>query len=421
MIDINNLLKNPEFYRQELIKRNKSPKLVDEIVDTDWNYKIKLSELESYRTQKNEFNSIVINLNETQKEIKTKEMKLVSEKIKNLEPVVAELKAKLDLIIRWVPNILWEWVPLGKNDDDNPVIELFWVKPEFDFEPKPYWELEVYKKYIWWQEWVNTMWSRWYYMKWELARFQKVLFDYIQDIILQNWYELFYVPLMLNDKVLTWTGHLPDFDWQQYEVKIDENKSFYLIWSSEPSIMWYFMNKNIWDLKRPILATCQTSCFRKEAWSYWKDQQWILRVHQFEKIEMVVICRPEHAQECFEKNAYINETIRNSLWLHFRKVEVCSWDMPWKHYRQQDYEGWFPAVGKFRELWSNWNASDYQNRGLNIIYTDDKWNKVIPWGLNDTWVTFRTWLAIMEQFQDVNWRVRIPDVLIQRFWKEWLE
>lgn len=98
-----------------------------------------------------------------------------------------------------------------------------------------------------------------------MARFQKVLFDYAQDIILRSGYELFYTPLMLNERVLTGTGHLPDFDGQQYEVPIDGNKSFYLIGSSEPSIMGYFMDKNLGSLKEPILATCWSSCFRKEA------------------------------------------------------------------------------------------------------------------------------------------------------------
>jgi len=158
------------------------------------------------------------------------------------------------------------------------------------------------------------------------------------------------VPLMLNEKVLTGTGHLPDFDGQQYEVSIDENKNFYLIGSSEPSIMGYFMNKNLGSLEVPILATCRSSCFRKEAGSYGKDQQGILRVHQFEKIEMVVICRPEDTEKCFDINAEINEYIWNSLGLCFRKVEICSGDMPGKHFRQQDDDAWFPEAQKFREI-----------------------------------------------------------------------
>jgi seryl-tRNA synthetase len=421
MIDLNKLIEDPELFRLELKRRNRKIEIVDKIIAKSTSYKEQLHALERLRSEKNKFNDIIKSLSESEKSRKLEDMKKLSEEIKELDSKFSVVKKELDDLIKGIPNILWEWVPQWKDDSQNPVVEIFWIEKKLNFQPKPYWELEVYKKYVKSEEGANAMWSRWFYMKWEIARFQKVLFDYAQDIILQSWYELFYVPIMLNDKVLTWTWHLPDFDWQQYEVKIDENKNFYLIGSSEPSIMGYFMNKNIWDLKTPILATCWSSCFRKEAWSYGKDQQWILRVHQFEKVEMVVICRPEHNNDCFEKNWKINERIWNSLWIHFRKVEVCSGDMPWKHYRQQDYEGWFPWVQKFRELWSNGNASDYQNRWLNISYTDDNWKKMIPWWLNDTWITFRTWLAILEQYQTEDWRVKIPDVLIERFGKEHIE
>lgn len=146
-----------------------------------------------------------------------------------------------------------------------------------------------------------------------------------------------------------------------------------------------------------------------------------MRVHQFEKIEMVVICRPEDAEKCFKKHVQINEHIWNSLWLYYRKVEVCTWDIPSKHFRQQDYEAWFPAAKKFREIWSNGNASDYQNRWLKISYTNDNWDKKVPWWLNDTGITFRTGLAILEQFQTKDWKVKLPKVLAERFGKEYIE
>lgn len=421
MIDINKLLKDPNHFVDELKRRNKETDIVEMIINKQVVYKKQLQELELLRSEKNRFNEIITSLSELEKEEQRNKMKIISDDIKRYEGDVFWLKAEIDELIKKIPNSLWEGTPNWKSDDDNPVIEVFGEEKKNDFERKPYRELEVYKKYVKSEEWANAMWSRWFYMKWEIARFQKVLFDYAQDVILQHGYELFYVPLMLNEKVLTGTGHLPDFDGQQYEVNIDENKSFYLIGSSEPSIMWYFMNKNVGDLKQPILATCWSSCFRKEAWSSWKDQQWILRVHQFEKVEMVVICRPEDADKYFIENWNINENIRTSLGLHFRKVEVCSWDMPWKHCRQQDYEAWFPWVQKFREIWSNWNASDYQNRWLNISYTDDTGKKWVPRWLNDTWITFRTGLALLEQFQTADGKVKVPEVLVGRFGKEYIE
>lgn len=421
MIDLQHLFKNPQFYRDHQEKRWKDGAIIDEIVRFYRSYKINTKELDVLRTQKNQFNETIHSLSENQKKKWLLEMKEISARIKELEDSVHENKQQMDLLIGKVANPLDINTPLGKSDDDNIPIQVYGTVPSFDFEVMPYRELPVYKKYVKQEEGAFAMWSRGYYLTWEIARFQKVLFDYALDMILQSGYELFYVPLMLNDKVLTWTGHLPDFDGQQYEIMLTENKSYYLIWSSEPSIMWYFMNKNLGDLEKPLFITAQTSCFRKEAWSYGKDQQGILRVHQFEKIEMVVLCRPEDVEDCFNKQAEINEYIWNSLGVCFRKVEVCSWDMPAKHTRQQDYEARFPAVQKFREIGSNGNASDYQNRGLKITYMNDENKKAIPFGLNDTGMTFRTWLAILEQNQQRNGSVKIPEVLRERFGKAHIE
>lgn len=421
MIDLNNLFEHPSLYKEGMKKRWKDSAVVDELIVLYEEYKLQLRSLEDMRAEKNTFSKQIWNLTDQEREEKMKDMKELSEKTKILSEKVSWMKSEIDKLLKKIPNVLSKYVPVWNDDNDNLELWLYWNKPYFDFEPKPYWELPVYKKYVWQEEWVKAMWTRWYYMRWEMARFQKVLFDYALDYIMSNWYELFYVPLMLNSNVLTWTWHLPDFDWQQYEVPINESTSFYLIWSSEPSIMWYYLNENVWDLETPIKVTCLSSCFRKESWSYWKDQQWILRVHQFDKVEMVVICRPEHAEECFQNHARINEAIFNSLWIHFRKVEVCTWDMPGKHYRQQDYEAYFPWVDKFREIWSNWNASDFQNRWLWISYKKTPSSKAIPWWLNDTWITFRVWLAIMEQNQTEDWKVKIPTVLVDRFWKKYLE
>jgi len=421
MINLKHLIENPEIYKEEMGKRSKDKEIINQIISLYNKYKADLLTMENLRQKVNKFSKNIWNISKKEKENKLIEMKKISNESKIAQEKVSTQKKELDELIKKIPNISRDWTPIWKTDNDNKIIKTFWEKPNFDFNPKHYRELEIYKKYVWQKEWTNAMWSRGFYLRWEMSKLQKVLFDYSLDYILQQWYELFYVPLMLNDKVLTGTWHLPDFEGQQYETKINDNTNYYLIWSSEPSIMWYFMNKDLWSLENPILVTCQSSCFRKESWSYWKDQQWILRVHQFEKIEMVVICNKEDAEKYFKKHAEINEHIRNELWLHYQKVEVCTWDMPSKHYRQQDYEARFPAEWKFREIGSNWNASDFQNRWLNINYIDENWNKQTPRWLNDTGMTFRTWLAILEQFQTKEWKIKIPKILQQRFGKEYIE
>jgi seryl-tRNA synthetase len=420
MISLQHLIQNPDLYTAELQRRGLNyPDLVNQIVDTYNTWKTNQQQLDNLRSQKNDFNKKVTNLSGTEKQEAIAGMKNLAESVKGLESETRELREALDEMIKKIPNLTSDKTPIGKSDEDNPVTEMWGDKPEYDFEPKPYWELPWYQDYVAQKEGAEAMGARGFYLRGDIAWFQKVLFDYALKIVRKHGLELFYVPLMLNDKVLTGTGHLPDFDGQQYEVQINDSTNYYLIGSSEPSIMGYYMNKDMGSLDKPELLTCWSSCFRKESGSYGKDQQGILRVHQFEKIEMVAICKPEEAEDLFIKFGKIEEEIYSSLGLHFRAVEVCTGDMPPKHHRQVDYEAWFPGVEKYREICSNGNASDYQNRGLNISYQKDG-KKEIPWGLNCTAVTFRSGLAILEQFQQADGRVKLPEVLVEDFGKEFI-
>ncbi len=422
MISIVQLLNNQLAFEQNLSDRNKDPKLALLTIEAYNSWRTKNSELDALRATKNSFNETVVNLKGEEKLTAIASMKSVSESIKILEADVRELRENYENLLKKIPSLTSTFTPVGKDDSENPVVGTYGDKPIFDFQPKQYWELPVYSKYVFQEDGVKAMGSRGFYMKGEIARFQKILFDYALEIIMSKGLELMYVPLMLNDKVLTGTGHLPDFDGQQYEVPFDENKSCYLIGSSEPSIMGFYMDKNLGYLNKPELVTCWSSCFRKEAGTYGKDQQGILRVHQFEKVEMVAICQDQsQAEEYFQYFDVIEKEIYSSLGLHYRSVEVCTGDLPSKHWRQQDFEAWFPGADKFREICSNGNAGDYQNRGLRITYKGDDGENHTPWGLNCSGITFRTGLAIMEQFQTIDGKVKIPKVLVPRFRKEFLE
>ncbi|MEM1312263.1 MAG: serine--tRNA ligase [Patescibacteria group bacterium] len=417
MISINNLVENVELYKVELKKRNMDISLAEQTKQAYSLWKQLQQDLDNLRQQKNQFNNVVVNMSGEEKSTKIAEMKVVSAKIKQQEEVAREARENLDDLVAIIPNLSWQGIPEGETDADNPLINTWGDKPQFEFEARPYWELEVYKKYTAHEEGVKAMGARGYYLRGELARFRKVLFDWAEDLIYKQGFEMFYPPLMLNEKVMTDIGNLPDFGGDLYEVNIDENKSYYLIPSSEQSMMGYWMGKNVGDLYEPLLMMANTTCFRKEAGSYGKDQQGILRVHQFEKIEIDAIYKPEDEDKVFGLMNQICQSIYNQLGLYFRAVEICSGDLPKKHYRQIDYEAYFPGVDKFREIASNGAATDYQNRGLKITYGE----KQLPWSNNCTGIVFRTGLAILEQFQQADGRVRIPEVLQSRFGKEYLE
>jgi seryl-tRNA synthetase len=411
MIDLKHLIDYPDLYRQELDKRFKNNETVNEIISLYEVWKSQQITYDQLRENQKKSSLNIANLSGEEKQRAIEEAKNYSEKIKEIEKTAKDSRKNLDQLILKIPCLSNERVPVGKSDEDNVVIKTFGEKINYDFKPLPYWELPVYKQFVSSHLGTKAMGSRGYYMTGQMALFQRALFDYALDIVLENGFELFYVPLMLNSDVLTGTGHLPDFDGQQYEVPIDDNTSYYLIGSSEPSIMGYFMDTHLEKLDSPILATCWSSCFRKEAGSYGKDQQGILRVHQFEKVEMVAIVKESDSMSLFDKFTNIVEQIYSGLGLHYQAVNVCTGDMPSKHHMQVDYEAWFPAADKFREICSNGIAADFQNRGLGITYTDESGKKITPWGHNCTAVTFRTGLAILEQFQNADGSVTIPEVL----------
>ena len=418
MIDIKHLVQNLDRYREELEKRWGKAEFANDASAKYNTWKTAKAELDPLLEKKNEFNKQIQSLSDDEKKAALTEMKQLSDKIKQKEEELKLHAQHLSKAVAKIPNLSWDDIPLWKSDEDNPVVNSWWDKPSFDFEVKPYYEMEVYKEYVDQKTGAEVMWARGYFMKWEMAKFQKVLFNWVEQIIWNHWFEPMYVPLMLNEKTMTEIGNLPDFDGQLYEVSINENTNYYLIPSSEQPLMWYYAKKNVGDLEKPILVMANTTCFRKESGSYGKDQQWILRVHQFEKIEIDALCRPEDSDDVFALNAKINEEIYSRLGLHFRAVEVCSGDMPAKHRRQVDYEAWFPGEWKFREVCSNGAASDYQTRGLKTSYTKDG-KKEFAWSLNCTAVTFRTWLAIMEQFQTKEWSFHIPEVLQEAMgWKK---
>jgi seryl-tRNA synthetase len=420
MINVRHLVEQPKLYKTECTRRGKNTNLVDSLVSVYESWKSNTTTLDGLRAQKNTFNDQVIKLSGDEKAQAIVAMKTVSSDISELEKTVGVLKTELDSLTSQIPNLSSTQTPVGKTDADNPVIKEGGSKTEYTFTPKPYYELPVYKQYVDQVTGAKNMGSRGFYLRGQMARFQKVLFDWAEEIILKHGFEYMYVPLMLNAQTLTGTGHYPDFDGQMYEVEIDEGKSYFLIGSSEPSMISYYADKTLGSLTQPLLMTANTTCFRKEAGSYGKDQQGILRVHQFEKIELNAICRPQDNDRLFELHGKINEEIFDLLGLHWRAVEVCTGDMPQKHYRQQDYEAFFPGTQNYREVSSNGSASDYQNRTLGMSYIDDMGTKQVPWGLNCTGITFRTGLAILEQFQQEDGSVKLPNVLADRMGQEFL-
>ncbi len=417
MISLTHLLQNPQIYKDELTKRFKDEIVIDQIVKFHELYKPKQSELENLRRQKNEFNDLVVNLAGEQKIAKISEMKIIAEQIKILEGEVRELKENLDKLLYLVPNLTWEKMPVGPDSDSNVETAIYGKKPEFDFEAKNYYDLPVFVRDYKMSKGVEAGGARAYYIAGELARFQKVLFDWVFEELTKSGFEYVIVPYMVSENLLFGTGFFPTGREDVYEV-MGQNK--FLVGTSEAQLMFLHSDETL-DLSKPKKLMGWTRCFRKESGSYGKDTKGGFRVHEFEKIETVILCEPSQTYVVFEEMTQIFRDKLDKLGLFYHDLETSTGDNGYKNHRMIDIEAWFPAQKTFREVCSSSICTDYQTRTLNIKFKNQKGETELAHSLNCTGITSRTMLAILEQFQDENGRVKIPQVLQERFGKEWLE
>ncbi|CAF0701236.1 serine--tRNA ligase [Candidatus Methylacidithermus pantelleriae] len=418
MVDPRHVVFHATRYREEMENRGMDPSVVDEFVSSYNQWRSHLAECEKCLAEKNRRARAFLEVPPEKKQSYLEESKRLSLRIEELQRVVEEYRKRMDLLLPQIPVLSLPCVPIGRSSEENRLLREFRPETIRWSSPRPYYELPLYGREICPEEGVRAFGTRGYYLRGSVALLQKALLDYALEQIVAEGFELFYPPLLLNAEILRGTGHLPDFEGQQYEVRIDEGRSAYLVGSAEPSLMAFFAGKKLREEELPIRVTASTSCFRKEAGSHGKDQKGIVRTHQFEKVEMVVICTAEQAGSMFEELLRIEEKIYQGLGLHYRVMELCTAELPKKHCRQVDIEAFFPGQGKFIEISSNGNAADFQTRSLGIRFTASSTKSAIPWSLNCTGITFRTGLAILEQYQKEDGSVEVPEILRARMGRE---
>jgi seryl-tRNA synthetase len=419
MIDIKQLSENLNIYANELKKRGKNPDLATQTKEKHEEWKKAQSELELKRKAKNDFNQRISNLTTEEKPIELVKMKILSATIKSLEEKSNLLYSQYTMILAQIPNLTWDGIPVGPDDSANVETSVVGRKPEFGFEPKNYYDLPIFKRDYLGEKGVEAAGFRGYYIVGELAKFQRVLFNWTLDRLLAKGFEFVMPPIMVNEQVMEGTGFFPSGREDVFEVSSGEKTKF-LVGTSEAQLMFLESGKTL-ELIEPRRLTAWTTCFRKEIGTYGKDTKGGIRVHQFEKVETVYLCRPDQTNQVFEEMTNIFHETLNELGLYYRDLEVSSGDISLKNHRQIDIEAWFPAQHAFRELCSSSICTDYQTRNLGIKCHDQYGNIVLAHSLNCTGITNRTMFAIIEQLQDESGRVKIPQVLAETFGKEWLD
>src|SRR3989338_5242834 len=412
MLDIRFIRENPEVVRKDLQKRNDKEKLawLDDILKSDINYRKLLQENQSLRQRRNEITEEINVLRKQGKDFKEKvqEAKELPEKVKQSDEQLEKLKAKVDYYMMRLPNILHDSVPTGKDSEDNKVVKTHGEKPKFDFELKPHGELLQELGLANFEKAAEVAGHGFYYLIGDIALLERALINFAVDFLVKEGYTLIEPPLMLRRKPYEGVTDLKDFETMMYKV---ENEDLLLIATSEHPIAAMLMNETYDEKQLPIKFVGLSPCFRKELGSHSIDTRGLFRVHQFNKIEQFIFCKPEDSWRFHEELLKNAEAIFQKLKIPYRVVNICTGDIGIVAAKKYDIEAWFPRENLYREVVSCSNCTAYQAARLNIRYRKGDEKEYLH-TLNSTAVaTGRAIRAIVENYQQKDGSIKVPTVL----------
>ncbi|HEY1732306.1 MAG TPA: serine--tRNA ligase [Terriglobales bacterium] len=340
----------------------------------------------------------------------TKEMR---EQISEAEKVAEEADARLRNILVGIPNLPDDSVPIGKSEADNVEVRRWGTPPQFDFTPKPHWELGEELGVLDLERAAKLTGAR-FAVYWDLgARLERALMNFMLDLHTgEHGYTEVLPPFLVNADSMYSTGQLPKFESDLFKVPHGE-KNLYLIPTAEVPVTNLYRDETLDGARLPISLTAYTPCFRSEAGSYGKDVRGIIRQHQFQKVELVKFTKPEQSREEHEKLTRNAETVLQKLGLPYRVMVLSSGDMGWSSAKTYDIEVWLPGQQLFREISSCSNFLDYQSRRANIRYRPDGGKKTeLVHTINGSGLAIgRTWVAIVENYQQADGSVIVPEIL----------
>jgi seryl-tRNA synthetase len=305
-------------------------------------------------------------------------------------------------------------VPVGKTADDNVEVRRWGTSPKFDFTAKPHWELGESLGVLDLERAAKITGAR-FAVYWDLgATLERALMNFMLDLHThEHGYTEVLPPFMVNADSMYSTGQLPKFEADLFKVPIEGDKNFYLIPTAEVPVTNLYRDETLDGSRLPISLTAYTPCFRSEAGSYGKDVRGIIRQHQFQKVELVKFTKPEQSNEEHEKLTRNAEEVLQKLGLHYRVMALCTGDMGFSSAKTYDIEVWLPGQGLFREISSCSNFEAFQARRANIRYRPEGGKKTeLVHTLNGSGLAIgRTWVAIVENYQQADGSVLIPEAL----------
>ncbi len=401
MFDLKFLREQPGVIKKNN-QRRKCAVDVDRLVRLDEQYRTLQSSIEDRRAQR----KLASRTKPGPEEIAA--MRKLGEEIMKDEQSVTKLLDQINELFSQLPNILADDVPDGNDDSDNVVIKTVGEKPIFSFPPLDHMLLGERLDIIDTKHAAEVSGSRFYYLKNEAALLRLALHRWGWEKLSKEGFTLMTTPHLARPQTLYGTGYLPFFKDDVWKL---EDSELALIGTSEQTLVAYHQNETLKEHELPKLYTATSECFRTEAGSYGKDTKGIFRVHEFWKMEQIIVCTPETVEEYHKKALEIEEWFAQSLEIPYHIVIVCAGDCGAPGYKKYDLEAWFPSQERYRELTSNTNLTDFQTRRLNIRYQSSAGKIAYPYTISATALTDRFLLAIMENYQQMDGSIRIPTVL----------
>lgn len=407
MLDMKLIRGNPELVRRGAEKKGRKIQL-NKILQLDEERRRLIKEMDRLRAVQNEANREIRACPERKDEL-IRQMREVSRRIKEIRSTLKEKEAALNALLIEIPNLPHESVPEGRDERDNVVVRQ-WGKPrEFDFQPRDHLALGESLDIIDVARAAKVSGTRFYYLKNEAVLLEFALIQFTFDLLMREGFIPIIPPILAREEIFYGMGYLPAADTEMYKTTLDELR---LAATSEQTLGPLHRDEILDGRKLPLRYLGFSSCFRREAGSWGKDTRGIFRVHQFDKVEMFSFCRQEQSWDEHEFLVSLEEKIVQALKIPYQVVLICTGDLGVPAAKKYDIEMWMPGQGRYRETHSCSNCTDFQARRLNIRYRKEDGSVALVHTLNGTAVAIgRTLIAIMENYQQKDGSILIPEVL----------
>jgi seryl-tRNA synthetase len=412
MLDLKLIRSEPAQVKDALQKRGQDVNNIDYILEIDGKRRKIIFDSTALKQERNEVSEEIARMKKEKKDAQAKieAMREVSARIKEMDTEIKSIEQEIQNILLEIPNMVDDSVPVGADEESNQEVRR-WGKPrEFDFEPKAHWDLGEKLDILDFERGAKISAARFTVLKNEGAKLERALINFMLDIhTKEHNYQEILPPFLVNAQTMVGTGQLPKFENDLFKTS-DE---LYLIPTAEVPLTNLHQGEILSESSLPLYYTAYSACFRREAGSYGKDIRGLIRQHQFDKVELVKISKPADSFSELEKMTQNAEVILQRLELPYRTVVLSTGDIGFSAAKTYDLEVWLPYQEKYREISSCSNCTDFQARRANIRYREEESGKVnFVHTLNGSGIAVgRTMVAIIENFQEKDGSIIIPDAL----------